>query len=143
MESNLEPKEPTSRESGSLMLAVCQVFPPSVLTSTFDIPLSPAKARPAIGLLLPTVAALVDNSSNLFRSASPGRQSLNAFDIWHYLPNLFSAKIPHRPYRQVRCQLSTLRSSFHTIPEQLLLLEIRALRVMERHSFRTQDGSIH
>src|ERR687890_1983203 len=63
-------------ESGSLTLAVCQVFPPSVLTSTFDIPLSPAKATPAIGLLFPTSAALtvvVDNSSNLFRNASPGK----------------------------------------------------------------------
>src|SRR5919107_6197300 len=62
-------------ESGSLILAVCQLFPPSVLTSTFDIPLSPAKAMPAIGLFFPMAAALVevDNSSNLFRNASPGK----------------------------------------------------------------------
>jgi hypothetical protein len=52
------------------MLAFFHMFPPSVLTSTFDIPLSPAKAMPAIELLLPAVAAFVDNSSNLFRSAS-------------------------------------------------------------------------
>src|SRR5437867_7268967 len=61
------------REIGSLRLAVIQVFPPSVLTSTFDIPLSPAKAMPAIGLLLPGVAILAESASNLFRSASPGR----------------------------------------------------------------------
>src|SRR5215207_6228832 len=68
-------------ERGSLMLAFCQVFPPSVLTSTFDIPMSPAKARPAIGLLLPMVAALVDNSSNLFRSASPGKTIFEC--VWY------------------------------------------------------------
>jgi hypothetical protein len=35
------------------MLADFRVAPPSVLTSTFDIPRSPAKATPAIGNFCP------------------------------------------------------------------------------------------
>src|ERR1044071_2214857 len=38
-------------ERGSFTLAVFQVVPPSVLTSIFAIPLSPANAIPAIGTL--------------------------------------------------------------------------------------------
>src|ERR687885_2542867 len=67
-------------ESGSFRVAVCHVFPPSVLTSTFDIPLSPAKAMPAIGLLFPT-AIFAESSSNLLRSAFPGNTIFEC--VWY------------------------------------------------------------
>src|SRR6201998_4568972 len=52
-------------ESGSLILADFQVTPPSVLTSTFDIPRSPAKAIPATGTLCPGTIFIFSNSKFL------------------------------------------------------------------------------
>src|SRR5678816_2799928 len=53
-------------ESGSLILAVFHVIPPSVLTSTFEIPLSPPNAIPAIGTLLLDKLDLVVKFSSKF-----------------------------------------------------------------------------
>src|SRR5688500_1610960 len=53
-------------ERGSLILAVFQVIPPSVLTSTFEIPLSPPNAIPAIGTLLLDERELVVKFSSRF-----------------------------------------------------------------------------
>src|SRR3972149_6376204 len=60
-------------ERGSLTLAVSQVLPPSVLTSTFNIPRSPAKAMPAIGAMWPAQTFEAPNSTSLFLTGlSPG-----------------------------------------------------------------------
>src|SRR5712692_9985603 len=76
-------------ERGSFMLAVCQLFPPSTLTSTSDIPLSPAKAIPAIGLLFPTIEDILGAATrpNLAARVSPGATILECV--------LYSASLAH------------------------------------------------
>ena len=54
-------------------MASCQLFPPSMVTSIFDIPSFPAKAMPAIGTLFPSVTVVgIPKLPNLLDSALPG-----------------------------------------------------------------------